>query len=445
MHRRFSSRKFRPTDNWRSSKAILEVATKMEISKLGTVTNCVTVFIFLSTILSSNIINCDQPVNNNQTSILAIQNSSESPQTTTTTTTTILTTPISKSNTTDTLNRTSPTDDTLSTNQTIFVGDYKQHPNPASQDSSTKISYDTQHEQQLTTLASPAAFSTPSSQTLSKQQSESTTLATLSDRSESSSLSSKSSAKIGQKNFSEMVSNATTIEKKTHVDNGDVDVSYSQNMGESSVGEQSLVGGTQSASDFLVAADSAALPTSSALDAAILDLDDSTSASVISRHGRASLSGDSYTPPASSRLSHYSPGMLLQNSRAHTREQANLASEQNGQNNQHSTTTSSSSFIQPYQPKPNTPFDPIIVCYLGSWSVYRPSLAKFTPENINPFLCTHIIYAFAGISSKYELKPFDSYNDITQGGYRKFTSLKEYNKQLKTLIAVGGWNEGSAR
>lgn len=90
-------------------------------------------------------------------------------------------------------------------------------------------------------------------------------------------------------------------------------------------------------------------------------------------------------------------------------------------------------------------FDPIIVCYLGSWSVYRPSLAKFTPENINPFLCTHIIYAFAGLSSKYELKPLDSYNDITQGGYRKFTSLKEHNKQLKTLIAVGGWNEGSAR
>lgn len=95
--------------------------------------------------------------------------------------------------------------------------------------------------------------------------------------------------------------------------------------------------------------------------------------------------------------------------------------------------------------KQNTPFDPIIVCYLGSWSVYRPNVAKFTPENINPFLCTHIIYAFAGLSSKYELKPFDSYNDITQGGYRKFTGLKDYNKQLKTLIAVGGWNEGSAR
>lgn len=31
------------------------------------------------------------------------------------------------------------------------------------------------------------------------------------------------------------------------------------------------------------------------------------------------------------------------------------------------------------------------------------------------------------------------------GGYAKFTGLKTYNKNLKTLIAIGGWNEGSSR
>lgn len=31
------------------------------------------------------------------------------------------------------------------------------------------------------------------------------------------------------------------------------------------------------------------------------------------------------------------------------------------------------------------------------------------------------------------------------GGYAKFTGLKTYNKQLKTLLAIGGWNEGSTR
>lgn len=182
--------------------------------------------------------------------------------------------------------------------------------------------------------------------------------------------------------------------------------------------------------------------------------------SVIARHGRSNQV--SYSPPATSRLSAYSPGFSLQNSRSHNRQQSSSEGPQEQelapsggnqigaiplqielhQQQQHLATTTTTTTRRP---KPSGPFDPIIVCYLGSWSVYRPSMAKFTPENINPFLCTHIIYAFAGLSSKYELKPFDSYNDITQGGYRKFTSLKEHNKQLKTLIAVGGWNEGSAR
>lgn len=31
------------------------------------------------------------------------------------------------------------------------------------------------------------------------------------------------------------------------------------------------------------------------------------------------------------------------------------------------------------------------------------------------------------------------------GGYAKFTGLKTYNKNLKTMLAIGGWNEGSSR
>ncbi|XP_022252485.1 probable chitinase 10 [Limulus polyphemus] len=86
-----------------------------------------------------------------------------------------------------------------------------------------------------------------------------------------------------------------------------------------------------------------------------------------------------------------------------------------------------------------------LVCYYANWAVYRPGLAKFTPDNINPYLCTHLIYAFAGFGKDYELKPFDSYNDIEQGNYRKFVGLKRYNQDLKTMIAIGGWNEGSKR
>ncbi|XP_022257375.1 oviduct-specific glycoprotein-like [Limulus polyphemus] len=86
-----------------------------------------------------------------------------------------------------------------------------------------------------------------------------------------------------------------------------------------------------------------------------------------------------------------------------------------------------------------------LVCYYTNWAVYRPGLAKFSPENINPFLCTHLIYAFAGFGKDYELKPLDSYNDIEKGNYRKFVGLKKHNQDLKTMIAIGGWNEGSKR
>lgn len=469
MLRRFSQDQFRRTDNWLFFKDILlsenfDLKRKMKISKLQlrTVTNRVTVLIFLySAILSSNIINCDQQVNN-QTTFSAMQTLSESistaatlPTTTTTTAATTTTTTLPPS--TNALDQPDSNNITVNSNQTILVIDYKQHPNPASSDSSTKLSYDRQHEQQVTTLAPSASSpSTPESRTgdATNKSSEmaQTTTATAATLAPSTNKSLEADKNDVSKMFSEMVSNATTIEKKTHVDN--VDSAYTDLVngnvftGTGGVGESSLISDGQSVGDYLVASDSAALPTSSALDDTTLDLDSaSTSASVISRHGRASSPSSSpsssgntvYVPPASSRLSHYSPGMLLQNSRTHNSNSAVNQHESNSQQ-RHPTT-----LIQQYQPKPNTPFDPIIVCYLGSWSVYRPSLAKFTPENINPFLCTHIIYAFAGLSSKYELKPFDSYNDITQGGYRKFTGLKDYNKQLKTLIAVGGWNEGSAR
>lgn len=190
---------------------------------------------------------------------------------------------------------------------------------------------------------------------------------------------------------------------------------------------QVSLSGSMNENSAVIASDS---PGSEKLDSAahLSDLEPASSPTA-QRHGRSSHSSNlnsspSYTPPSASRLSAYSSSLL-----------ANPNYRQIGADTPIQTSTRA----------PETPFDPVIVCYLGSWSVYRPSLSKFTPENINPFLCTHIIYAFAGISSKFELKPHDSNGDITQGGYRKFTGLKDYNKQLKTMIAVGGWNEGSAR
>jgi hypothetical protein len=39
------------------------------------------------------------------------------------------------------------------------------------------------------------------------------------------------------------------------------------------------------------------------------------------------------------------------------------------------------------------------VCYITNWSQYREKPAQFLPEHVDPFLCTHLIYAFAYIDN----------------------------------------------
>ena len=48
-----------------------------------------------------------------------------------------------------------------------------------------------------------------------------------------------------------------------------------------------------------------------------------------------------------------------------------------------------------------------IVCYYTNWSQYRNEPAKFFPQNIDPNLCTHIIFAFAKIDSNLEIASFE--------------------------------------
>ncbi|KAF5270886.1 hypothetical protein FQR65_LT05403 [Abscondita terminalis] len=86
-----------------------------------------------------------------------------------------------------------------------------------------------------------------------------------------------------------------------------------------------------------------------------------------------------------------------------------------------------------------------IVCYYGSWAVYRPGAGKYSIEDINPNLCTHLVYGFAGVETNGNIKVLDPWNDIDLQGYIRFNRLKQQNPSLKTLIAVGGWNEGSPK
>ncbi|CAF4542662.1 unnamed protein product, partial [Rotaria magnacalcarata] len=46
------------------------------------------------------------------------------------------------------------------------------------------------------------------------------------------------------------------------------------------------------------------------------------------------------------------------------------------------------------------------VCYITNWSRYRSGEAKFEIEYIDPFMCSHIIYAYATVDdNKPEIKP----------------------------------------
>lgn len=54
-----------------------------------------------------------------------------------------------------------------------------------------------------------------------------------------------------------------------------------------------------------------------------------------------------------------------------------------------------------------------LVCYFGSWSTYRWSTGKFDVEDIDPFLCTHLIFGFAGLDgNSHTIKSLDPYNDL---------------------------------
>ncbi|XP_076680283.1 putative chitinase 2 [Andrena cerasifolii] len=88
--------------------------------------------------------------------------------------------------------------------------------------------------------------------------------------------------------------------------------------------------------------------------------------------------------------------------------------------------------------------DKVVACYVASWATYRPKNGKFDIANLQPDLCTHIIYAFAGLNhTSWTIGSLDPYKDIEKGDFKKITQLSREYPQLKVSIAIGGWNEGS--
>ncbi|CAG2115208.1 unnamed protein product [Medioppia subpectinata] len=79
---------------------------------------------------------------------------------------------------------------------------------------------------------------------------------------------------------------------------------------------------------------------------------------------------------------------------------------------------------------------------------------RFEPEMANPLLCTHMMYGFAKLGDNNEIAVYEEGLDLGdtdwqsspvwgRGFYRRTEHLRDVNPDLKVLISIGGWNEGS--
>lgn len=54
-----------------------------------------------------------------------------------------------------------------------------------------------------------------------------------------------------------------------------------------------------------------------------------------------------------------------------------------------------------------------VVCYWGTWAAYRQGNGKFEIDNVDPTLCTHMIYTFLKSAPDGVVTYWDPYLDLT--------------------------------
>ncbi|GAB6032000.1 hypothetical protein CHUAL_010377 [Chamberlinius hualienensis] len=91
----------------------------------------------------------------------------------------------------------------------------------------------------------------------------------------------------------------------------------------------------------------------------------------------------------------------------------------------------------------------VIVCNVQPWAIHWKGRGYFNVAEFNSTLCTHVVHYRCGLDkSTYKIKSIDPSTDLNveeggRDGYRSVANLKLRNHQLKTMVAVGGWEEGT--
>ncbi|KAL3234762.1 hypothetical protein MRX96_022531 [Rhipicephalus microplus] len=88
---------------------------------------------------------------------------------------------------------------------------------------------------------------------------------------------------------------------------------------------------------------------------------------------------------------------------------------------------------------PEEPDGPKVVCYFPTWSFFRQGRGHYTPEDIDPRLCTHIIYGFTSLDSDpLHHSDAEKIADVKFHLRNRTLALKTVNRRLKVLLSLGG-------
>ncbi|CAG0898321.1 unnamed protein product [Darwinula stevensoni] len=93
-----------------------------------------------------------------------------------------------------------------------------------------------------------------------------------------------------------------------------------------------------------------------------------------------------------------------------------------------------------------------VVCYWGTWSIYRPNQGMFDLEHFRTELCTHVVYSFLGIEEESllltSIDPNADHNQCDGGEkdlIRGLVRRRDETGGFAVMLGIGGWNEASPK